>query len=114
MRLKYYRTDLNVTEGDCFQGESISELLLENVGQSQETIHARTFIHRVALGDVDSSGDVNLADYLMLVNFISEQQYDYSHFTPTASDLNYDGFINNTDKEMLLDYICGFTTHVWG
>lgn len=114
MRLKYYRTDLNVTEGDCFQGESISELLLNNIGQSTDIIHNKTSVTRVALGDVDSSGAVDLADYIMLINFVAEQEYNYNNFNSSASDLNYDGFINNTDKEMLLDYICGFTTHVWG
>ena len=58
-----------------------------------------------ALGDVNQSGTINVADVVLVVNYILGSSLSESE--TIAADLNQDGFVNVTDIVLLVNSIIG-------
>ena len=57
------------------------------------------------MGDVDSNGQVNVTDVVMIIdNILGKTQWN---FNAEAADVNYDTYINVTDVVMVIDHILG-------
>ena len=64
----------------------------------------------VLLGDVDGSGDVNVADASYISHYlIDPAAYPLKDFR--AADVNGDGVITDEDKEILIQYCLGVLEH---
>ena len=55
------------------------------------------------LGDVNSDGDVNITDVMILINYLLGS--DVSPFDESAADTNTDGNVNISDATILISYI---------
>ena len=61
----------------------------------------------VLMGDVDSNGQINVTDAVLIIDEILDK--NPWNFNATAADVNFDSYINVTDVVLVIDHILGKT-----
>tara|TARA_Y100001970_G_scaffold291188_1_gene427434 strand:+ start:1329 stop:2072 length:744 start_codon:yes stop_codon:yes gene_type:complete len=72
-----------------------------NIGTSSEPYTASITINNFILGDLNSDGQLNILDILLLINLIFNSEYDES------GDINENGNLNISDCILLVNLILG-------
>ena len=98
-------TTTTTTETELAVSESIPEETTES--QPAETT-APVIITEKTAGDVDCSGDVNVADAVLLARFCAEdKEISVSAQGKENANVNGDEAVNNDDLTVLLEYLAG-------
>ena len=101
-----FNVDNGLSEGDY-------TLVMKNIEMTTtdyetlrpENQYITVYVKDLLMGDVDSNGQVNVTDVVMIIdNILGKPSWN---FNAEVADVNYDSYINVTDVVMVIDHILG-------
>ena len=101
-----FNLDNGLSEGDYMLAMKNIEMTTTDYETLRpEDQYIMVHVKDLLMGDVDSNGQVNVTDVVMIIdNILGKSQWN---FNAEAADVNYDTYINVTDVVMVIDHILG-------
>ena len=101
-----FNLDNGLSEGDYMLAMKNIEMTTTDYETLRpEDQYIMVHVKDLLMGDVDSNGQINVTDVVMIIdNILGKTQWN---FNAEAADVNYDTYINVTDVVMVIDHILG-------
>ena len=101
-----FNVDGDLDEGDYTLGMKNIEMTTTDYETLRpEDQYITVHVKNLLMGDVDSNGEVNVTDVVLIIDQIVGR-YPWN-FNADAADVNYDGYINITDVVLVIDHVLG-------